>query len=35
MITYDLHPQVRLDLDEIWEFIGRDNLDAAILRDRE
>jgi hypothetical protein len=35
MITYDLHPQVRLDLDEILEFIGRDNLDAAILRDRE
>ncbi|MGA3314962.1 MAG: type II toxin-antitoxin system RelE/ParE family toxin [Candidatus Korobacteraceae bacterium] len=29
MITYDLHPQVRLDLDEIWEFIRRDNLDAA------
>ena len=29
MITYDLHPEVRLDLDEIWEFIRRDNLDAA------
>jgi antitoxin ParD1/3/4 len=29
MITYDLHPQARLDLDEIWEFIRRDNLDAA------
>ncbi len=29
MITYDLHPQARIDLDEIWEFIRRDNLDAA------
>ena len=29
MITYDLHPEARLDLDEIWEFIRRDNLDAA------
>jgi addiction module RelE/StbE family toxin len=23
------HPQARLDLDEIWEFISQDNLDAA------
>lgn len=29
MIAYDLHPQARLDLDEIWEFIREDNLDAA------
>ena len=29
MIAYDLHPQARLDLDEIWEFIRGDNLDAA------
>ena len=29
MIAYALHPQARLDLDEIWEFIRRDNLDAA------
>jgi plasmid stabilization system protein ParE len=29
MIAYDLHPEARLDLDEIWEFIRRDNLDAA------
>jgi toxin ParE1/3/4 len=29
MIAYDLHPQARLDLDEIWEFIHEDNLDAA------
>jgi plasmid stabilization system protein ParE len=25
----DFHPEARLDLDEIWEFIRTDNLDAA------
>lgn len=29
MITYDFHPEARLDLDELWEFIGEDNPDAA------
>jgi hypothetical protein len=29
MIAYDLHPEVRRDLDEIWEFIREDSLDAA------
>ena len=29
MTGYDFHPQARLDLDEIWEFIRADNLDAA------
>jgi plasmid stabilization system protein ParE len=29
MIAYDLHLEARLDLDEIWEFIRGDNLDAA------
>jgi plasmid stabilization system protein ParE len=29
MTGYDLHPGARLDLDEIWEFIRADNLDAA------
>ena len=29
MIAYDFHPEARLDLDEIWEFIRGDNLDAA------
>jgi len=29
MIAYDLHPQARLDLDDIWEFIAEDSLDAA------
>ncbi len=29
MIRYDFHPEARFDLDEIWEFIGADNLDAA------
>jgi plasmid stabilization system protein ParE len=29
MIEYDLHPEVRRDLDEIWEFIRDDCLDAA------
>jgi len=25
MIAYDFHPEVRRDLDEIWDFIGTDN----------
>ena len=29
MITYDFHPEVRRDLDEIWDFIGEDNPGAA------
>ena len=29
MTGYDLHPEARVDLDEIWEFIRADNLDAA------
>jgi plasmid stabilization system protein ParE len=29
MIDYDLHPEVHLDLDKIWEFIRGDNLGAA------
>lgn len=29
MIAYDFHPEARLDLDEIWEFIRGDDLDAA------
>lgn len=29
MITYDFHPEVRGDLDEIWDFIGADNPEAA------
>jgi plasmid stabilization system protein ParE len=29
MVGYDFHPEARLDLDEIWEFISRENLDAA------
>jgi len=29
MIAYDFHPEARRDLDEIWEFIRGDNLDAA------
>ncbi|HLX43110.1 MAG TPA: type II toxin-antitoxin system RelE/ParE family toxin [Bryobacteraceae bacterium] len=29
MIAYDFHPEARLDLDEIWEFIREENLDAA------
>jgi plasmid stabilization system protein ParE len=27
--AYDFHPEARFDLDEIWEFIRADNLDAA------
>ena len=29
MIASDSHPEARLDVDEIWEFIGEDNLAAA------
>ena len=29
MTGYDFHPEALLDLDEIWEFIRADNLDAA------
>jgi plasmid stabilization system protein ParE len=29
MTGYEFHPEARLDLDEIWEFIRTDNLDAA------
>jgi plasmid stabilization system protein ParE len=29
MITYDFHPEVRRDLDEIWDFIAADNPAAA------
>jgi plasmid stabilization system protein ParE len=29
MSGYALHPEARIDLDEIWEFIREDNLDAA------
>ena len=29
MSGYDFHPEARFDLDEIWEFIRADNLDAA------
>lgn len=29
MIRYAFHPEARVDLDEIWEFIRADNLDAA------
>ncbi|HZQ51110.1 MAG TPA: type II toxin-antitoxin system RelE/ParE family toxin [Bryobacteraceae bacterium] len=29
MTGYDFHPGARVDLDEIWEFIRADNLDAA------
>lgn len=31
MIHYAFHPEARADLDEIWEFIRVDNLDAADL----
>lgn len=31
MTGYDFHPEARLDLDDIWEFIRADNLDAADL----
>ncbi len=29
MISYDFHPEVRRDLDEIWDFIGADSPAAA------
>ena len=29
MTGYDFHPEARFDLDEIWEFIAEDHLDAA------
>ena len=29
MTGYDFHPEARDDLDEIWEYIGADNLAAA------
>ena len=29
MVTYNFHPEVRADLDEIWQFIAADNPDAA------
>jgi plasmid stabilization system protein ParE len=29
MIGYDFHPEARLDLDDIWESIRCDDLDAA------
>jgi plasmid stabilization system protein ParE len=29
MTGYDFHPAARSDLDEIWEYIQADNLDAA------
>jgi plasmid stabilization system protein ParE len=29
VITYDFHPEALLDLDEIWEYIRGDNLEAA------
>lgn len=29
MTGYRFHPEAQIDLDEIWEFIRADNLDAA------
>ena len=29
MTGYDFHPEASTDLDEIWEFIAAENLDAA------
>ena len=29
MTGYDFHPEARVDLDEIWEFIRVDNVNAA------
>ncbi len=29
MTGYDFHPEASFDLDEIWEFIAEDSLDAA------
>ena len=29
MTGYDFHPEARVELDDIWEFIAADSLDAA------
>ena len=29
MTGYELHPEARADLDEIWEYIAADSIDAA------
>lgn len=29
MTGYDFHPEAKIDLKEIWEFIRLDNVDAA------
>lgn len=29
MNLYEFHPEVRFDLEEIWEFVRADNIDAA------
>jgi len=29
MRGFEFHPEARLDLDDLWEYIGADNLDAA------
>ena len=29
MTGYDFHPEARLDLQDIWEFVRADDLDAA------
>ncbi len=29
MTGYDFHPEARVDLDEIWEYVAADNLAAA------
>ncbi len=29
MIAYELHPEVRRDLDKIWDFIAKESFDAA------
>ena len=29
MTGYDFHPEAAVDLDEIWDFIAEDSLDAA------
>lgn len=29
MTGYEFHPEARTDLDEIWEYIAHDSLDAA------
>ena len=31
MTGYAFHPEARIDLEEIWDFIRADNLDAADL----